>query len=200
MKRVITRKNIKYWIFFLVVIIFCIGMYRGNILSQIPATQKSIPVRITEEEVPIPKRPGTQSIRITGPPLRPIKFQIDFKQNPMPLDWTYLEKIDKRADVMIEGRVDEKGDFSVSKIRDRGHPEAGKYVNDILSTWRFMPYKKGVIKFYFNVPTRKENMKVQIDLRRLEKNFDYVGPNDYLTDGALCYVQGIDNWNIMLIR
>lgn len=194
------KKNFKYIIFFFAIGLFCISVYRSRALSRIPKVKKSIPVRIIEEEVPIPKRPGTQSIRITGPSLRPIKFQIDFKHNPMPLDWTYLEKIDKRADIMIEGEIGGKGGFSVSKIRDRGHPEAGKYINDILSTWRFMPYKKGTIKFYFNVPTRKENMKVQIDLRRLEKNFDYVGPNDYLTDAALCYIRGLDNWNIMLIR
>ncbi len=195
-----SKSSLKYLFPLFVAGVLCLGMYRSNVLSRIPNVQKSIPVRIIEEEVPIPKRPGTQSIRITGPPLRPIKFQIDFKQNPLPLDWTYLEKIDKRADILIEGKVSTKGGFSVSKIRDRGHPEAGKYISEILATWSFLPYKKGALRFYFNVPTRKENMKIQIDLRRLEKNFDYVGPNDYLTNGTLCYVQGIDNWNIMLIR
>ncbi len=194
------KKRFKYFIVLFFVGSLCIGMYRNSVLSGIPKIHKSIPVRILEEELPVPKRPGTQSIRITGPPLRPIKFQIDFNRNPKQLDWAYLEKIDKRADIMIEGEIGEKGSFRVLKIRDRGHPEAGKYISDILNTWSYMPYKKGTIKFYFNVPTRKENMKVQIDLRRLEKNFDFVGRNDYLTDAVLCYVQGLDNWSIMLIR
>ena len=99
---------------------------------------------------------------------------------------------------MIEGRIDTRGNFRVTKLRDRGHPEAGQYLKRVLQTWSFVPYKQGVIKYYFNLPTRLENMKIQIDLRRLEKNFDYIGPNDVLKNGMLCFVEGISGKSIML--
>lgn len=175
-------------------------LVRSLLLAQIPAQQKTIPVRATDEKVPVPRRPGTRSIRIVGPPLKTLKFQVDFRRNPQPLDWAYLERVDKRADIMVEGEIDALGRFRLTKVVDRGHPRAGRYIRGILSSWTFVRYKQGTIRYYFNVPTRLENMKVQIDTRDLRKNFKTVGPNDLVSDGLLFYIEGLSPRNIMLIN
>jgi len=175
-------------------------VYRQILLSQIPEMQKSIPIKIDRDVLPVPKRPGTQSVRIVGPPLKILKFEIDFTRNPRPLDWKLLERTDKRADVMIEGVVDDNGNFRVAKLRDRGHPKAGSYIKSVVSSWRFTPYRRGRIRYYFNVPTRLENMKIQIDLRDMEKNFTYIGPRHQLKNGILCYVDGLNSKSIMVIN
>ena len=194
------KKIIQYLIFVSAILAIVFGIYRSAVLSQMPDVKKVIPVKLNKEEIPVLKRPGTQSIRIVGPPLKLLKFQIDFNFNPQPLDWKFLERIDKRADIMIEGSVNVNGKFAITRFRDRGHPEAGQYIKNVVESWTFMPYKKGLIKYYFNVPTRMENMKIQIDVRKLVKNFDFIGPNDYLKNGLLCYVEGIEGNNIMIIQ
>lgn len=173
--------------------------YRHVLLSQIPKTEKIIPVRVDREEIPVPKRPGTRSIRIVGPPLKVLKFEIDFNRNPLPIDWELLERMDRRADVMLEGAIGENGSFVITKLRDRGHPKAGQYIQTVLRSWRFTPYRTGTIRYYFNVPTRLESMKVQIDLRRMQKNFRYIGPYHHLQDGILCFVKGLDSNSIKIL-
>ncbi len=174
--------------------------YREVLLSQIPDLQTTIPVRVTRDEIPVPRRPGTQSIRIVGPPLKLLRFEIDFTRNPQPIEWAFLERIDKRADVMVEGFVDGSGNFSVAKVRDRGHPKAGNYLRRVLSSWHFSPYRKGTVRYYFNVPTRLENMKVQIDVSGMEKNFKFIGPTNQLKDGILCYVDGLNTRSIKVFN
>lgn len=173
-------------------------IYRQSLLSQIPEAEKTIPVKVSRDKIPLPRRPGTRSIKIVGPPLKVLKFQIDFTNNPLPLDWAFLERTDKRADVTVEGRIDVNGNFAIESLRDRGHPQAGHYIRKVLSSWKFKQYRYGKIKYYFNVPTRKENMKVQIDMRDLQKNFKFIGPGDYLKTGILCYAKGLSRKNIMI--
>lgn len=194
------RKIVKYTFRALVVLLLTVFFVRKILLAQIPETEKMIPVRVTDEKIPIPRRPGTQSVRIVGPPQKVLKFQVDFKRNPQPLDWEYLQRIDKRADVMLEGRIDYFGNFHILRVVDRGHPKAGRYVYQVLSSWKFVPYKMGLVRYYFNVPTRMENMKVQIDARRLKKNFKYIGPGDLLKDGLMYYIDGLHPKNIMIVN
>jgi hypothetical protein len=186
-------------------IIFLIGVatlaaYRSLSIAQIPEAENIFPVAVSKDEVPVPRRPGTKSIRIVGPPLKILKFQVDFKRNPLPLDWRFLERIDKRADVMIDGEIDENGNFTIERMLDRGHPKAGQYIQKIMTSWKFVQYKSGKIKYYFNVPTKAERMKVQIDITDLSRNLKFVGRTDFLKDGLLYYIEGLKARNVTVIH
>ncbi len=194
------RRKLRTAIFSLVAILFLLVVYRQVLLSQIPQAENKIPLRLAPEKIPVPKRPGTQSVRIVGPPIKTLKFEIDFRLSPEPLDWTYLERIDKRADVAIAGTIDEQGYFLVTRLRDRGHPKAGSYIRRVVSSWKFLPYKTGPIRFYFNVPTRLENMKIQIDVSDLTRNAAMLASRAFLKNGTLCYVTGLHRQNIMINR
>lgn len=176
-----------------------ITLYRHILIQQIPAAEKSIPQQIDRQEIPVPKRPGTKSIRIVGPPIKVLKFQLDFKHNPRPLDWQFLERTDRRADVMVEGTIDLEGNLVIQKVRDKGHPKAGEYIKKILGTWKFVQYKTGIIRYYFNVPTRMEHMKVQIDMRGLERHARFAEATDRIETGMVYYVEGINSANVMII-
>jgi hypothetical protein len=174
--------------------------YRQLQILRIPQLQKSIPEFIVDEEPPVPKRPGTQSVRIVGPPLKVLKFQLDFKRNPLPLDWDYLEQTDKKADVTVSGTIDYDGNLIIERIFDKGHPRAGRYIQKILTSWKFVQYKTGPIKYYFNVPTRIEHMKVQIDVRGLQRNLKFAGEHDQIKNGLLYYCVGLKKSNVMIIN
>ncbi|MCG8608612.1 hypothetical protein MJD09_26950 [bacterium] len=177
-----------------------IMIYRQIRIESIPAAQKSIPHKINLEEIPVPRRPGTQSIRIVGPPQKVLKFELDFTFSPSPLDWKFLERTDKRADIMVEGRIDADGNFGIQRVRDRGHPKAGQYIKNVMSTWKFTRYMEGTIRYYFNVPTRMEHMKVQIDMRGVVRNPKFVERRDKVEIGLIYYIEGIDSNNIMIIN
>jgi len=194
------QRKITYAMLLVPLVLVVLLVYRQVVLSQIPVAEKRIPVRIAPDEIPVPRRPGTQSIRIVGPPLKKVKFELDFKRNPLPLDWRFLEQIDKRADIMVDGVIDEMGILTIKRVRDGGHPRAGTYVRKVVSSWRFLPYKMGLIRYYFNVPTRMENMKVQVDVSGLERNPANYTYRMFLRDGVLCHVQGLGRNNIMIIR
>jgi len=175
-------------------------LYREILFMQIPVGQKNIPDLSSADELPLPKRPGTQSIRIVGPPIKILKFELDFKRNPQPIDWNFLEKTDKKADVTVKGEIDFEGNFVIRELRDKGHPRAGQYIQKILSSWKFAQYKMGAIKYYFNVPTKMERMKVQIDVRELERNPKFTGANDTIRDGMIYFIEGLSRNNIMIIN
>jgi hypothetical protein len=181
-------------------IVAILMIYRQIRIESIPAAQKSIPHKINLEEIPVPRRPGTRSIRIVGPPQKILKFELDFTFSPSPLDWKFLERTDKRADIMVEGRIDADGNFGIQRLRDRGHPKAGQYIKNVMSTWKFTQYMQGTIRYYFNVPTRMEHMKVQIDMRGLERNTKFVERRDKVEMGLIYYIEGIASNNIMIIN
>ena len=194
--------KISYRIIFygVVPILAAMLLYRQIQFMQIPAAQKNIPDLAGQDELPLPKRPGTQSIRIVGPPIKILKFEIDFKRNPQPIDWNFLEKTDKKADVTVKGEIDFEGNFVIRELRDKGHPRAGQYIQKILSSWKFAQYKMGAIKYYFNVPTKMERMKVQIDIRELERNPKFTRVNDTIRDGMIYFIDGLSRNNIMIIN
>lgn len=167
-------------------------------MNGIPAAQKIIPFQMSEEEIPIPRRPGTKSIKIVAPPKIVLKFQLDFRRLPLPLDWNYLQRIDKKAEVFVQGTVDPRGNFIIDKIQDGGHPHAGLYIKQVLNSWKFVPFKTGVMSYYFNVPSRMERMKMQIDLTGLQKNPKHIRPNHLIKNGLLYYVEGISRRNILI--
>jgi hypothetical protein len=174
--------------------------YRQVQIYKIPQVQKSLPEYVADEKPPPPKRPGTRSIRIVGPPLKTLKFELDLKRHPLPLDWNYLEQTDKKADVTVNGFIDLDGNLVIERVFDKGHPRAGRYIQKILSTWKFMQYKTGPIKYYFNVPTKIEHMKVQIDIRGLQRNLNFADVHDQVKDGLLYYCEGLKKNNVMIIK
>ena len=194
------KKLFKYSIYIIVLVVSTLLIFRNILMSQIPDIQKTIPQPMAKEDLPIPKRPGTKSIRIIGPPLKVLKFQIDFKRHPLPLDWALLENMDKRADISVQATIDVNGNLFINRLLDKGHPKAGQYIREVLASWGYLQYKTGTIKFYFNVPTRDESRKVQIDLRGLEKNPRFVGYRDLLEDGMVYYIEGIGLNNIKMIN
>lgn len=191
---------LKYLIYTTVILGASLIIARKILMSQIPVVERTIPQPVTKEEIPVPKRPGTQSIRIVGPPLKVLKFQIDFKRHPRPLDWDHLERIDKRADISVAATIDANGNLFIDRVIDKGHPKAGQYIKEILSSWSYLQYKTGSIRFYINVPTRDERRKLQIDLRGLEQNRRFVGYKDLVKDGMVYYVEGIGRNNITLLN
>jgi len=193
------KQMLRYFFRTSAVVLLALLIIRRILMAQIPDTEKMIPIRVAEEKIPVPKRPGTQSIRIVGPPLKVLKFQLDFKRNPRPLDWRFLQRTDKRADVMVDGSIDYFGNFHIQRVLDRGHPRAGNYIRQVMATWKFVPYKCGEVRYYFNVPTRMENMKVQIDARGLKTNYKYLSPNNVLKDGLMYYIEGLKPKNIMIV-
>jgi len=194
------KSILKYSLYTAVLLLCSFIVARKILMSQIPVVERTIPQPMTKEKIPIPKRPGTQSIRIVGPPLKVLKFQIDFKRHPKPIDWTYLEQIDKRADISVAATIDDNGKLFINRLIDKGHPKAGQYIKEILSSWSYLQYKTGSIKFYFNVPTRDERRKLQIDMRGLEPNRRFVGYKDLVKDGMVYYIEGIGRNNITLLN
>lgn len=157
-----------------------------------------IPYQMHDEEIPVLRRPGTKSVRIVGPPQVLLKFGLNFKRHPKALDWNHLQNIDTRAEVLVQGLIDLKGNFSIEQLQDRGHPKAGLYIKRILDSWSFSPYKHGPIRYYFNVPSRMERMKMQIDVSGLSNNPRYMAANYRLKNGLLYHVKGISRKNIMV--
>ena len=194
------KSFLKYLASILVFVFLSLLVYRTILINEIPAAQKVIPFQVSDDEIPVLKRPGTKSVRIVGPPQTVLKFQLDFKRRPQKLDWNYLQRIDKKTEIFLQGRVETDGNFIIEKLQDRGHPKAGLYIREVLNTWKFYPYKIGAISYYFNVPTRMERMKMQIDLTGLSKNPKYLGPNNLIKNGLLYYVEGIGRKNVMIMN
>jgi len=192
------KSFVKYLSSLLTFVFLSLLVYRTISINEIPAAQKVIPFQVSDDEIPVLKRPGIKSIRIVGPPQTVLKFQLDFKRRPQKLDWNYLQRIDKKAEILVQGTVDPGGNLIIEKLQDRGHPKAGLYIREVLNSWKFSPYKIGAISYYFNVPTRMERMKMQIDLTGLSKNPKYLGPNKLIKNGLLYYIEGIGRNNVMI--
>ncbi len=194
------RSFLKYFSSMLVFVCLALSVYRTILVNEIPAAQKIIPFQVNDDQIPVLKRPGTKSIRIVGPIQTVLKFQLDFRRRPQQLDWNYLQRIDKKAEIFVQGTVQPNGNFFIEKLQDRGHPKAGSYIRKVLNSWKFSPYKIGAINYYFNVPTRMERMKMQLDLTGLSKNPKYLGPNSLIKNGLLYYVEGISRNNVMIVN
>jgi len=62
------KSFLKYLSFIIVFILLSLLVYRTVLINEIPAAQKVIPFQVSDDEIPVLKRPGTKSIRIVGPP------------------------------------------------------------------------------------------------------------------------------------
>lgn len=150
--------------------LFClIFVYRLYLIWKLPYQTMRLSSQGFEEKMEIPPRPGIQGIVITGPRIEPLYFSIDLsKPGIQPLDWKKLMMVDSHADVKIQCQVNEHGRliFSQKDVLMEGHTEAGMMIQRAMKTWIFKPYKKGPMRFWFNLPSKGE--KLSIDVRRLE--------------------------------
>lgn len=122
-----------------------------------------------KELIILPERPGTLSLVLTGPIIKPLIFAIDLSMPDIhSLDWTALADVDITADVKILANVDPDGSLSFDPVRDvicPGHTKAGEMISRVLQTWSFKPYKVGSIIIRFNVGAIGK--KLTIDISKL---------------------------------
>ena len=62
-----------------------------------------------------------------------------------------------------------------------------------MSTWGYFPYKTGIIKFYFNAPSKTK--KLIIDRNGLKKNIKMTEDKDVF-NGKLYYIKGLNKSEI----
>ncbi|HDL18590.1 MAG TPA: hypothetical protein ENH29_06010 [Bacteroidetes bacterium] len=157
-------------------------------MSRLPADDGDLG-QVEEIEVP-PERPGTQSLILTGPIIRPLIFAIDMsKPNIKSLDWAELKSIDLTAEVKIKANVGPDGSLNfnpISDVRCPGHTKAGEMVGRVLQTWAFKPYKEGPITIRFNVGAIGK--KLTIDISKLRRK-EGVDPDTPIKVGRLYMIE-----------
>lgn len=145
--------------------------------------------QVNEIEVP-PERPGTQSLVLTGPIIRPLIFALDMsKPNIKSLDWAELKSIDLTAEVKIKATVGPDGALifnPISDVRCPGHTKAGEMISRVLQTWAFKPYKVGPVTIRFNVGAI--GRKLTIDISKLNRR-EGVDPDTPIKVGRLYMVE-----------
>jgi len=159
-------------------------LYYMIAMSGIPAEDGDLGA--IEEVIVLPERPGTQSLILTGPIIRPLIFAIDMSRpNISALDWSALRNIDITADVKIRAQVTDDGSLLFDPIADvycPGHTKAGEMISRKLQTWSYAPYQVGAIVFHFNVGAIGK--KLTIDVSQLQRR-DGVDPDTPIKTGAL---------------
>jgi hypothetical protein len=162
------------------------------LLSLLPEDNLMVPLTSIEEKIPIPPRPGVKGIIITGPVIKDLVFQIDFKSSRVKkLYWKRIERIDPTADVKIRAKVLPNGNLQFNPVNDvfsPGHSYAGSEIAKVVQTWRFTPYKHGEIRFWFNFPSR--GVKLTVDVHDLRRNPD-IPEKYFVKNGLLFYVEGL---------
>jgi len=199
-KRIFQVVKWKTLIFYGVVIIFSVsGLYIGLqkiLLDRLPPDKIEIPYFNEKKEIVIPLRPGIQGIIITGPIIDPLTFHIDLsKAGLRTLNWNYLQNIDPHTDVKINCRIDNKGRliFSRDDLLMGGHTRAGLYIEQILKTWIYTPFKKGDIQFWFNLPSKGK--KLIIDMEKLGRKNE-IPAHIPIFNGQLHLIDGIQQKDI----
>jgi hypothetical protein len=154
-------------LFVMVLIFLGIILWRGLVWFGMPMDSEHLIPSPAEEEVETipPPRPGVQGIMIMGAKIIPPIFQIDLTKSEIPLNWRTLEVIDPDTDVEVHGEIMKNGQLVISSINDKGHPSAGRLIEQALSTWVYTKYKTGSISFWFNLPSK--GRRLIIDIRRL---------------------------------
>lgn len=188
MKQVITR--ILSIVFLVAAVAFLVlYAYRWYVLSGIPVDDADLGT--PEEEFVIPERPGTKSLVLTGPLIKPLRFSINMRTPGMRnLDWSALQDVDFTADVRVTARVNEDGSLNFNPVDDvycPGHAKAGEMIGNVLSSWTYTPYKTGPVVFRFNVGAIGK--KLTIDISKLQRR-DGIEPDTPIQDGLLYYIDG----------
>jgi hypothetical protein len=143
------------------------------------------------DSLTIPPRPGTSGIILSGPILKDLKFEINTSAAGLrQVDWNRLIAIDRTAVVTVRAFIEANGQLRFSRkdrnITDSGHPDAGRYIEQVLSTWVYTTYKYGAIRFYFNVASTGKSLT--IDASDMQMSNPSGNP---VVDGRLHYVTGL---------
>lgn len=194
----IRRKTLFQFVgFFLFSGVIILG-WREYSLRRLPFDSMLIPPIMKEDKLEIPPRPGVQGIVITGPTIEPLFFAIDLNKSVgRTLDWQQLQAIDPHTDVRINGRVDDQGRliFSQNDVLMEGHTEAGMMIQSALRTWVYTPYKSGVIRFWFNLPSK--GRKLIMDTRDLKRR-EEIPLHIPIYDGKIHLVEEIPSHEILV--
>ena len=182
-----------------IIVILAITLYWMIAMSQLPLDDGDL--GNLEEEIILPERPGTQSLILTGPIIKPLVFAIDISRpNIRSLDWGALKDIDLTADVKITGRVGPDGSLLFDPIEDvycPGHTKAAEMISRVLQTWSYKPYKEGQITIRFNVGAIGK--KLTIDISKLERK-EGVDPDAPIKIGRLHLIEnGLSGGEVKII-
>ncbi len=178
-------------IFFAVlfVVFLVIYVYRAVVLSGIPIEDADLGNIV--EEAPPPERPGTQSLILTGPLIKPLVFALNMRTPGMrSLDWSALNDVDFTADVRVTAKVSEDGALKFNPLDDvycPGHVKAGEMIGNVMRSWTYSPYKTGTIVFRYNVGA--VGKKLTIDVSKLRRR-EGVDPDTPLKNGLLYFIDG----------
>jgi len=144
----------------------------------------------TEEIVVLPERPGTQSLILTGPIIRPLIFALDFHRPKLQsLNWEEIRNTDPTADVRITAVVAPDGTLMFDSVQDvhaPGHTRAGQMIARVVRTWAYTPYMTGPIVFTFRVGA--VGKKVTIDISRLQRK-EGLDPDVPIKTGKLYLIE-----------
>lgn len=181
------KKILLFFSLSVIFVLLLVTVYYLIAMSRLPADDGDL--GNLEEMMVLPERPGTQSLILTGPIIKPLIFAIDIsKPNIQNLDWEVLKDIDITADVKILGRIGPDGSLLFDPIDDvycPGHTKAGEMISRVLQTWSYTPYKEGPITIRFNVGAIGK--KVTIDISKLTRK-DGVDPETPIKIGRLHFV------------
>ena len=175
-------------LFFLALLFLGFVIWRGLVWFGMPMDSDHLIPSPAEEEVESipPPRPGVQGIMIMGAKIIPPIFQIDLTKSEIPLNWRTLELIDPDTDVEVVGEIMNNGQLIISRINDKGHPSAGRLIEQALSTWIYTKYKSGPISFWFNLPSK--GRRLIIDIRGLKvRNIETI--SEIVRNGKIHLVQ-----------
>ncbi len=173
--------------------------WRKYQLWKLPFDEVQLQQIQASERLEIPTRPGIQGIVITGPAIESIYFSIDLtKAGIRSLDWRRLQAIDPHADVKVSCYVDNQGQLSFTQdgVLTEGHTEAGIMIQRALRTWLYTPYRTGIIRFWFNLPSRGK--KLIIDTSGLSRRGD-IPRHVPIFDGRLHFIEGIPSEQLTII-
>ena len=173
------------------IIVLSIFTIRKIWLESLPPSRKNLVYANAPTEINIPQRPGVQGILISGPKIDPLFFSIDLsKSGVRQIDWIYLMSIDPGADIKVNAVIDSKGrlHFSQDDVFMGGHTKAGLYIQEIIRSWRFTPYREGNIQFWFNLPSVGRKLIIDMrDMHRKESIPEYIP----IYTGKVYYVENI---------
>lgn len=171
--------------------LLCLFAWQQYQIYLLPGDEVEIPVILDSTRVEIPSRPGVQGIVISGPSIEPLYFSIDLtKGGVRSLNWRQLQTIDPHADVKVYCWIDDQGQLSFFQegVFMGGHTGAGMMIQRAIRTWVYTPFKTGLIRFWFNLPSKGK--KLIIDTSGLERKGDI--PNHVpIFDGQIHFVEGI---------
>ncbi len=168
-------------------------------MSRIPADDGDL--GNIQEIVILPERPGTQSLVLTGPIIRPLVFAIDLsKPNISSLDWSALADVDITADVKILANVGPDGSLIFDPFSDvicPGHTKAGEMISRVMQTWSYKPFKVGPIMIRFNVGAIGKKLTINISKLTLKEGIE---PDTPIKIGNLYFIEnGLNRSEVKII-